>query len=165
MGERRTGGVQTPLLDATVSPPPNVGAPLSTRAALYDFLEPNRPATAALREAKESSRLKYRRSDPGEAGIIFENFMVVLIFVNVFSFVLSTVCVIRTLAARSSERPIFARFSRGFAPFCAVFAPSFGTRSSHDSFWVASRPCRLLRERNLGATNFAKDEIPNHPPN
>jgi hypothetical protein len=96
MGERRTGGVQAPLLDATVSPPPNVGAPLSTRAALYDFLEPNRPATAALREAKESSKLKYRRSDPGEAGVIFENFMVVLIFVNVFSFVLSTVCVIRT---------------------------------------------------------------------
>jgi hypothetical protein len=48
------------------------------REALYDFLEPNRPRTAAERAEKAKARLKYRRSAPGEAGLLFEQWCVLV---------------------------------------------------------------------------------------
>lgn len=106
MTERRVGaGMGAPLLDASLSVNLPAGArpPLSTRAMLYDFLEPNRPRTAQERAEKDRARLKYRRSEPAEAGLVFEKCMVALILTNVFSFVLSTVCVIRTAKWHDAE--------------------------------------------------------------
>ena len=59
--------------------------PLTAREALYDFMEPNRPPTAALREAKETTKLKYKRSGAGDAGLIYEQVLCAGIFINVFS--------------------------------------------------------------------------------
>ena len=90
-------GLQSPLIAPAVGGQiRGIHPPLTAREALYDFMEPNRPPTAALREAKETTKLKYKRSGAGDAGLIYEQVLCAVIFINVFSFVLSTVCVIRT---------------------------------------------------------------------
>ena len=96
-GVRRDGGLQAPLIPSSVGEPIRGSQqPLTARQALYDFMEPNRPPTDALRAAKETSKLKYKRSKAGDAGLVYEQTLCAVIFVNVFSFVLSTVCVIHT---------------------------------------------------------------------
>ena len=87
----REPSLQSPLLARDAAESARV-APQSARAWVYDFLEPNSPPTAALREAKAASKLRYKRSAAGDWGLLFERLLIVVIVVNVFSFVLSTAC-------------------------------------------------------------------------
>lgn len=86
MERRDSGSTQTPLLPRS----PAGGGGSAWRLCLYDLMEPSHPRTAAERADAADSEMLPERTGWQRAGLVLENCLVVVILVNVFTFVLGT---------------------------------------------------------------------------